>query len=144
MLTLQVLRNASSVPSLELSWGRSAEVENIQKSREYSHPAHPAGPPRSATQGLCPLPPPTMSISLQKRLWEQDGFSLCVLICLLAYFLAQIECIRGQEVGGWLGQVSKEQPGPACWLLSSRKVGVTSCEFSLGPVRTDTQRLLPH
>ena len=103
MLTLQVLRNASSVPSLELSWGRSAEVENIQKSREYSHPAHPAGPPRPATEGLCPLPPPTTSISLQRRLWEQDGFSLCVLICLLAYFLAQIECIQGTGSGRLAG-----------------------------------------
>ena len=100
MSTPQVLRNASSVPSLELSWGQSAEVEIIQKPREYSHPARVPRPP---TQGLCPLPPPTMSISLQKRLWEQDSFPLCVLICLLAYSFAQIECIQGTGSGRLAG-----------------------------------------
>lgn len=72
-------------------------------------PCQSSPPP---TQGLCPFPPPTLSISLQKRLREHDGFPLCVLIFLLT-FLLKPSAFKGQEVGGWLGQVSREQSGPS-------------------------------
>lgn len=55
MLTPQVLRNASSVLSLELWWQGSAEVEIIQKPREYSRPARVHHHlPRASARSLLP------------------------------------------------------------------------------------------
>lgn len=96
------------MPPLSSPW--SSGGGGVQRWRLSRSPGSiPALPEFTTTY---PGPPPTLSISLQKRLWEHDGFPLCVLICLLT-FLLKPSAFKGQEVGGWLGQVSKEQPGPS-------------------------------
>ena len=62
-------------------------------------PALQDHPPRAYTW----LPPPTVSLSLQKRLWEQEGVPLCFLFACLLAFLLRSRAFGGQEVGRLAG-----------------------------------------